>query len=39
MRRARGWTVADVVMDNDVSASTSKVRPGYARILGMIDAP
>ncbi|MDP5184778.1 recombinase family protein [Blastococcus sp. BMG 814] len=29
----RGWTVADVITDNDLSASTGKARPGYERLL------
>lgn len=28
-----GWTVADVYVDNDVSAYTGKPRPGYQRML------
>jgi site-specific DNA recombinase len=34
----RGWDVVDVVIDNDVSASSAKVRPGYQRVLQMVDA-
>lgn len=29
----RGWTVTDTIVDNDLSASTGKVRPGYQRLL------
>lgn len=29
----RGWTVTDVITDNDLSASTGRVRPGYVRLL------
>jgi site-specific DNA recombinase len=29
----RGWTVADVYVDDDVSAYSGKVRPAYARML------
>ena len=34
----RGWTVVDVLIDNDVSASTGKARPGYTRLLEMMRA-
>lgn len=34
----RGWTVVDVLIDNDVSASNGKARPGYARLLEMMRA-
>ena len=34
----RGWTVVDVLIDNDISASTGKARPGYARLLEMMRA-
>lgn len=34
----RHWTVIDTVIDNDVSASTSKPRPGFMRVLEMIDS-
>ncbi|MCG2622703.1 recombinase family protein [Arthrobacter sp. I2-34] len=39
----RGWPVAQVFEDNDVSATKTKVRPEYARMLqaievGVIDA-
>lgn len=39
----KGWTVADVYVDNDVSATTGRHRPAYARMLddikaGIIDA-
>jgi site-specific DNA recombinase len=29
----RGWTVADVLVDNDLSAYSGKPRPGYATLL------
>lgn len=29
----RGWTIVDVFSDNDVSATSSKVRPEYNRLL------
>ena len=35
---AREWPVVAVVTDNDVSASTGRVRPGWQRVLGMIEA-
>jgi site-specific DNA recombinase len=39
----RGWSVAEVYVDNDISATTGKKRPGYQRMLrdianGSIDA-
>lgn len=34
----RGWTVAEVYVDNDVSASKDKERPAYARMLADIAA-
>lgn len=35
----RGWDVAEdaVITDNDVSASSSSARPGYTRLLAMIE--
>lgn len=33
--KQRGWTVLDVVIDNDVSASTGRTRPGFERVLTM----
>src|SRR3954451_11332018 len=35
--RERGWTVLDVITDNDVSASTRKPRPGFVRVLDLVD--
>jgi len=35
---ARGWTIADVYRDNDISAYTGKSRPGYERLLADIAA-
>jgi site-specific DNA recombinase len=29
----RGWTVADIYVDDDVSAYSGKIRPAYARML------
>ncbi len=34
----RGWEVTAVLIDNDLSASNGKVRPGYEELLGMVDA-
>ena len=34
----RGWEVTRVITDNDVSASSTKVRPGYRELLAEIDA-
>lgn len=34
----RGWTVAGVYVDNDVSASTGKRRPAYQRMLADLEA-
>lgn len=34
----RGWTVAEVVVDNDVSAYSGKARPGYSKVVDGIDA-
>src|SRR3954468_5339373 len=35
--RDRGWTVLDVITDNDVSASSGKPRPGFLRVLDLVD--
>ncbi|MEU4383546.1 recombinase family protein [Micromonospora echinofusca] len=32
----RGWHVTEVVIDNSVSASTRKVRPGWRKVLDLI---
>jgi site-specific DNA recombinase len=32
----RGWDVAEVVVDNSVSASTGKRRPGWSKVLDLI---
>ncbi|EYR62752.1 serine recombinase, partial [Actinotalea ferrariae CF5-4] len=34
----RGWTVRDVLVDNDMSASSGRVRPAYQRLLAMMKA-
>jgi site-specific DNA recombinase len=34
----RGWTVADVYSDNDVSATAGKRRPAYSAMLAALDA-
>lgn len=31
--RRQGWTLAEVYVDNDVSAFSGKVRPGYERLI------
>ncbi|MEO5841552.1 MAG: recombinase family protein, partial [Acidimicrobiales bacterium] len=38
--KARGWSVAEVVTDNDESASRYRrgVRPGWAKVLGLLDS-
>jgi DNA invertase Pin-like site-specific DNA recombinase len=33
LAEARGWDVAEVISDNDMSASTGRRRPGYERLL------
>jgi DNA invertase Pin-like site-specific DNA recombinase len=33
----RGWNIRAVITDNDVSASKAKPRPGYTKLLGMIE--
>lgn len=33
----RGWEVVEVIEDNSVSASTGKARPGWSRVLAMIE--
>lgn len=35
---ARGWTVAEVYVDNDTSAYSRRARPAYERLLGDIAA-
>ena len=34
----RGWTIIDVICDNDVSAYSGKPRPGYRRLLDGLHA-
>lgn len=34
----RGWRVTDTVTDNDFSAFSGKRRPGYARLLELVEA-
>lgn len=34
---ARGWTIVETLTDNDISASSGKVRPGYRRVLELMD--
>ncbi|MGY1778772.1 recombinase family protein [Geodermatophilus sp. SYSU D01036] len=43
LAEGRGWVVLETLQDNDMSASTSKPRPGYQRLLklmrgGAVDA-
>lgn len=38
LAKAKGWDVVEVISDNDMSASSGKVRPGYQRVLQMIEA-
>ncbi|MDQ3715476.1 MAG: recombinase family protein, partial [Actinomycetota bacterium] len=38
LAEARGWDVVEVVSDNDISASNGKARPGYQRVLTMIES-
>jgi DNA invertase Pin-like site-specific DNA recombinase len=38
LARDRGWTVTRVLVDNDLSASNGKHRPGYAELLRLLDA-
>jgi len=38
LAKGRGWTVETVEVDDDVSAYTGKARPGYARVVAMIEA-
>jgi DNA invertase Pin-like site-specific DNA recombinase len=33
----RGWTVTEVITDNDLSASGKVTRPGYQRVLSLVD--
>jgi site-specific DNA recombinase len=37
LAEARGWDVVEVIVENDTSA-TKGTRPGFSRLLGMIDA-
>lgn len=34
----RGWTVSEVIRDNDVSASTRKPRPGFEKLLSLVSS-
>jgi site-specific DNA recombinase len=36
--RERGWEVFRVLTDNDLSASTGKLRPGYEELMRLVDA-
>jgi site-specific DNA recombinase len=35
---ARGWSITDVVVDNDISAKGHKTRPGFERVLQSVDS-
>ena len=35
---ARGWTITDVVVDNDISAAGRKTRPGFERLLNAVES-
>jgi DNA invertase Pin-like site-specific DNA recombinase len=35
---ARGWEIVEVLPENDTSASSTKTRPLFTRLLGMIEA-
>lgn len=37
LAESRGWDVVEVLTDNDISASSGKPRPGYARLLELIE--
>lgn len=34
----RGWQITAVLVDNDISATTGKVRPGYVELLRLVDS-
>ena len=38
LAQAKGWEVADVYVDNDISASTGRRRPAYERLLEALQA-
>jgi site-specific DNA recombinase len=35
---ARGWSITDVVVDNDISAAGRKPRPGFERLLTAVES-
>ena len=35
---ARGWSITDVVVDNDISAKGHKTRPGFERLLQAVES-
>jgi site-specific DNA recombinase len=37
LAKVRGWTVTDVIVENDTSAAGKKTRPGFERLLQAID--
>ena len=36
LAESRGWEIVEVCVDNSISASTGKNRPGYNRVLDLI---
>jgi site-specific DNA recombinase len=38
LAEARGWSVAQIYRDNDLSAYSGKIRPAYERLLADVDA-
>lgn len=38
LAEAKGWTVGEVYSDNDTSAYSGKIRPGYERMLAAIES-
>jgi site-specific DNA recombinase len=36
--KRRGWTVAEVIADNDISALSGHHRPGYTRLLHLMES-
>ena len=38
LAKAEGWKVIDEIIDNDVSAYSTAKRPGYARLLELVEA-
>jgi site-specific DNA recombinase len=38
LAKARGWSILDVVVDNDISAAGRKSRPGFERLLTAVES-